>query len=141
MARQVIVVLITRASITLIVVLLVTLVLPKGLDLFGPGGEGGALQITQIITVIRASSIGTQALIVVNLWLLALHQVALGLAVEQEEPASLVKLPQVTTGEQDEEGKGYHLQLPQQIGHLGYKLRPREGLLILMPASIPTLTR
>ena len=109
MARQVIEVLVTRTSITPIVVLLVTLVLTKGLDLCGPGDEGGALQTAmQIITVIRASSIGTPARIVVNLWLLAFHQEVLGLAVEQEEPASLVRLPQVTTGEQDGEGKGYH---------------------------------
>ena len=109
MARQFLEVLVTRTSITLIVVLLVTLDLTKGLDLCGPGGEGGALSITKQITIaIRASCIGTPALIMVILWLLALHQEVLDLAVVQEEPASLVRLPQVITGEQDGEGKCYH---------------------------------
>ena len=57
----------------------------------------------------------------------------------QQELTNLVKLPQFTTGEQGEEGIGCHEQLPQLIGQLGHKIRPREGLWTLMPASQPTL--
>ena len=142
MARHNFKMLVTRTSITPFVVLHVTLDFSKGLDMCGPGDVGGApsISIMLIPIVTGASFIGTLALTMATLEHLASRQEVSDLKLGQEELTSCVKLPQFTTGEQGMVGKGYHQQLPQKIGQIGDTIRPREGLLTLMPASTSILT-
>ena len=110
MARHNFKVLVTRTSITPFVVLHVTLDFTKGLDMCGPGDVGGAptIIIMQITLATGASYIGTQALTVDTLWLLAFHQEVSDLEVGQEEPTNCVMFPQFITGEQGAVVKGCH---------------------------------
>ena len=99
---------------------------------------GAPSTITQIPIATGASFIGTQALIMAILGLLELRSGVPDLGLGQQGLTSFVKLPQFTTGEQGKVGIGCHEQLPQQLGPLGYTIRPWEGLWTLMPASQTT---
>ena len=137
MARQIFKVSVTISITTM--VLHVTLDFTKGLDICGPGDVGGApSKVMQIPIATGASYIGTLALTMAILGHLASRLEVSDLELGQQGLTNCVKLHQLTTGEQGVVGIGCHEQLPQVIRQLGHEIRPREGLLTLMPVSLPT---